>query len=262
MKNLLLFGIFIFLLNVCEGFKPQKEYVNIPSDFGINFKEVKLKTLDGYDLNSWVYEPQTVDSNTQTVLILNSDAGNMSYNIEYAANLQIRGYRVVTFDYRGFGKSSPFQYDSLDFYNNKLEIDCKTLVDYINSEFKSKPHLLALSLGSLVVLNSASKIDSLTANYIFEGGVFNPVAFLNRVEKYKRKKLKYNGLDLKKSSLLANHAILIFGGLQDNYSTVDDSIEFVKDNQSANLIVFNGNHLEGMRSLNEKYFDYISVILR
>lgn len=261
MKNLLLLGISIFLLNVCLGFKPKKEYVNIPSDFGINFKEIQLKTHDGYYLNTWVYEPQTVDSNTQTILILNSDAGNMSFNIEYAANLQIRGNRVVTFDYRGFGKSSPSQYDSLDFYSNKLEIDCKTLVDYINSEYNAKPHLLALSLGSLVVLNSASKIDSLTANYIFEGGVFNPMAFLHRVEKHKHKKLKHNGLELRKSSLLPSHHILIFGGLKDDYSTIDDSIEFVRNNPNTNLIVFNGNHLEGMRSLKEKYFDYISVML-
>ena len=58
MKNIIIFSISIFLLNVCEAFKPKKEYVNIPSDFGINFKEVKLKTPDGYNLNSWVYEPQ------------------------------------------------------------------------------------------------------------------------------------------------------------------------------------------------------------
>jgi hypothetical protein len=261
MKNAIIFGISIFMLNVCEGFKPQKEYVNTPADFGINFKEVKLKTNDGFELNTWVYEPQIVDSTTQTILMMNSDAGNMSYNIEYAANLQIRGFRVVTFDYRGFGKSSAFNYDSLDFYNNKLEIDGKTVIDYINETYKSKPHVMALSLGSLVLFNLADKIDALTNNYIIEGGVFNPSEFIKRVEKYKHKKLKYNGLNVEKLNFKNKHNILIFEGLKDQFSTVDDGLEFSRNNSHTNVIVYNGNHLEGMRTLNEKYFDYIQVAL-
>jgi hypothetical protein len=57
------------------------------------------------------------------------------------------------------------------------------------------------------------------------------------------------------------HNILIFEGLKDQFSTVDDGLEFSRNNSHTNVIVYNGNHLEGMRTLNEKYFDYIQVAL-
>jgi pimeloyl-ACP methyl ester carboxylesterase len=254
-KNICLI-IFILIVQLCFGFKPVRNYNFYPSDFGIKYTEIKIKTKDHIELNTWVYEPDILDSNTETILFLGPDAGNMSYYIEMAANFQYLGYRVVTFDYRGFGKSSLFNYDSLEFYNELLEIDSRALIDYINFHYNTKPNVLALSLGSLVIQNSYSEVKYRINKLIIEGGVFNPREYQKRIEKIKHRKLLDYIEPLEDFENVVNN-ILIIAGSEDKYSCLLDCLDVLKKSKLIEIIIYNGQHLEGVKILKAKYFDYI-----
>lgn len=130
LMNLVLFTCSI---NFVFGIKPDTNYVVTPDLFGLIYKEFQVKTADNYEINVWFYPSQYSISNDSikynnsnkivrkyevieyqrpTVIICNGDAGSMSYLIHYAQFLSTNGYNVVTFDWRGFGKSQGFTFDS------------------------------------------------------------------------------------------------------------------------------------------------------
>lgn len=142
MKNILTILICLFLFFYLESFSinPEKEYKAIPSDYGIIFKELSITTKEGLTLNAWFYPAQDTsgianqivgrvlpvpeelkkeekpysvlyDERMPTIIICDGDAGNMSYMIFYAYHFFTKGFNVLTFDWRGFGKSSDWQMD-------------------------------------------------------------------------------------------------------------------------------------------------------
>lgn len=259
-KNNFLLIIFILFIKSSYGFKPVNRYDYYPSDFGIKYNEIKIKTKDEIELVTWVYEPVISDLNTQTILFLGPDAGNMSNLIEMAAKFQNLGYRVVTFDYRGFGKSSRYSYDSLEFYNELLEIDCETLVDYVNFTYKGKPNVLALSIGSLVLFNMYDDIKFKINKLIVEGGVYNPKEYQKRIHEIKNKDLtKFNERPGYFQNII--NYTLILAASEDKYSTIADCIDVLNRSNMIEIIIYNGQHLEGVKILKIKYFEYIDRFL-
>ena len=70
--------------------------------------EGELRDLNG---NRRTYETQD-ETKRPTIIVCNGDADNMSYfQLYLAKSWTSRGFNVVTFDWRGFGKSSPFAMD-------------------------------------------------------------------------------------------------------------------------------------------------------
>ncbi|MBO8439829.1 MAG: alpha/beta fold hydrolase [bacterium] len=110
--------------------KQDRKYIRRPQNIGLIYKDLNVKTEDGYRIETWFFPAQampdssaasdtplpyaTIDTQRRpTVVICNGDAGNMSYiqlfmAMVYTAN----GLNVVTFDWRGFGESDEFPMDS------------------------------------------------------------------------------------------------------------------------------------------------------
>lgn len=260
MKKYYCFFFCLFFIKISFALKPDSTYINIPSDFGIPFKELVLNTTDNAKINTWIFEPNVSDSNTKNIIIVNSDAGNMSYNITYAAYLHYRGYRVIMFDYRGFGKSSPFKIDSLNFYYSEFEIDLMTVTKYVSKSYLNKPNILAFSFGTIVTLNLQNIDTSLFNKYIFDGLVSNPNELITRVQKIKNKKLNTYSFAKTINNIKDKNA-LIFVGVEDKFTTLNDATTFLKLNKNSELIIHSGNHLESAIKLNAKYFDYINAFL-
>ncbi len=87
-------------------------------------------TEDNYKLNSWIYEANPEKNKNKVIILSYPDAGNMSYFVYYAAILANAGYTVVTFNYRGFGKSDDFEIQQ----------------DYLYyTEFAIKSHLITIA---------------------------------------------------------------------------------------------------------------------
>lgn len=129
---------------------PDTTYIRKPEQLGLMYKDLDVYTADGYQIATWFFPAQDTisdadfaklnggkvpyqykyDSPSPTIIICNGDAGNMSYfQLAIASEMVLRGFNVVTFDWRGFGASSPFEMDRnylcytemLDDYNAVIE---------------------------------------------------------------------------------------------------------------------------------------------
>ena len=87
--------------------------------------EGELRDLNG---NRRTYETQD-ETKRPTIIVCNGDAGNMSYfQLYLAKSWTSRGFNVVTFDWRGFGKSSPFAMDRNYLCYTEMLKDYRTVV--------------------------------------------------------------------------------------------------------------------------------------
>lgn len=145
-RNFIIIIVFYFLQTFALGIKPDSVYAFTPQMRGMMYKEFQVKTPDNIRLNVWFYPAQellsddsikkyledehlereyVVDESIKkpTILICNGDANNMAYLLSYATFLCPNGYNVLTFDWRGFGKSQEWKFNE--------EIICKEfIIDY------------------------------------------------------------------------------------------------------------------------------------
>lgn len=131
MKKIILF-LSILLVEKSYAILPDTVYIREPESMGLMYKDLNVKTKDGYKIATWFFPAQNSISEPEieklngakreyklldnkrrpTIIICNGDAGNMSYFQLYLAEAwSNRGFNVVTFDWRGFGSSSPFAMD-------------------------------------------------------------------------------------------------------------------------------------------------------
>ena len=84
------------------SYSPVREVVYSPSDVGVAYDEVWLKSADGVALHGW-FVPGERDV---TFLWLHGNGGNIAYHLEHLRDLHANlGVGVLLFDYRGFGRS-------------------------------------------------------------------------------------------------------------------------------------------------------------
>lgn len=68
-------------------------------------REVTFDTADGLRLNGWLFAIERAELRG-TVIVFNGNAGNRAYRVPLATALVRRGFRVLLFDYRGFGDNA------------------------------------------------------------------------------------------------------------------------------------------------------------
>ncbi|MEY4935127.1 MAG: hypothetical protein RIS64_1486 [Bacteroidota bacterium] len=150
----------------CIGFaafagKPERKYEKTPAHFNLKYKQDSVSTADGVRLSVWDYEPVAKDSvkTLKPVIVMAyGDAGNMSYWIEQAGALVTAGYRVITFDYRGYGASDNFLINENQLYYNEFSDDLAAILDYTKSKYPNqKCGFYGLSMGTLVGVLALSK---------------------------------------------------------------------------------------------------------
>lgn len=128
---ILLIALFSGIGN-CHAIIPDTVYIRKPESMGLIYKNLEVITSDGYKIETWFFPAQSPLSESElrdlngnrrtyetqdetkrpTIIVCNGDAGNMSYfQLYLAKSWTSRGFNVVTFDWRGFGKSSPFAMD-------------------------------------------------------------------------------------------------------------------------------------------------------
>ena len=108
-KNILLLLFGLALLNGCMYlqqpsmiFFPDATLDQIPTDWGLGYEDVFLKTEDGVRLHGW-YIPR--HGSQQTLLFFHGNAGNIAHRGASVAIFHRLGLNVFIFDYRGYGKS-------------------------------------------------------------------------------------------------------------------------------------------------------------
>jgi len=147
-------AIFVLMISSMMYFSafslnPVKDYATTPSDYGMDYHSIRIKTSDNVELQAWFFK--ATDKKSRKVIILSDDGdGNMADLIELASNFLSLGYYVLTYDYRGFGNSDAFEINKNFFIYNQFEKDLNAAIDYVKKDYASlKPlHLYGIGIGA------------------------------------------------------------------------------------------------------------------
>jgi uncharacterized protein len=105
--NLWVFLVLIGQMFGCNGlfYQPLASQVLTPTKFELDYREGSVPS-GNETLAYWVISSSKERATRGTVVHFHGNAENMTTHFLYVAWLAEFGYRVVTFDYRGYGKSS------------------------------------------------------------------------------------------------------------------------------------------------------------
>jgi uncharacterized protein len=95
----------IILLEGCTSFifQPSRQFVITPDAIGVSYEDIYLKASDGIVLHGWrLYADRPARG---TVLFFHGNGENISTHMANVYWLVDKGYDVLLFDYRGYGKS-------------------------------------------------------------------------------------------------------------------------------------------------------------
>lgn len=130
---------------------PTREYEFVPTDVGLDYEELVLKTSDGESLSAW-YVP--VADSKGTVIFFHGNAGNMGHRVHTLAHFHRLGVNVIIFDYRGFGESSGRPSE------NGTYADAEAVWKYVvetRGESPGRVVLFGRSLGGAVAIELAAR---------------------------------------------------------------------------------------------------------
>lgn len=254
MKQLLLIFLLAF---TCSAYaiNPEREYRWTPDKIGLNYSEYQVQTPDNYSINVWEYSrPDSIESD-RTIILVGTDAGNMGYLVWQAEVFAKKGFRVISFDYRGFGSSSDFPIENDFLFHKEFAVDLDTVIRTTKEKFPSDIiGLYALSMGTHVSLRSNEKVEFLIA----EGFYHDPLIVVERIKVNKDKTIL-----LPEGAKPINHLeqripTLIFSASNDDITMTEDAKAFAKSN-NVSIIEFEGDHLRGMNVFTkEEYGDEYS----
>ncbi len=238
--------IFTFSFSLGFGMKPKKDYVYTPKEFDFSYKELKIKTIDNFEINIWDITPKSNLKNT-TIIICGTDAGNMSYFIGQALNLANEGYNVITFDYRGFGHSQDFKVDTVNLlFHNEFLLDFEVAVEHAKKMYpKNKVGSLGFSMGGYFPLITKMKLDFIMA----DSPLISPKIFLQRLAE-------------PDVTLPSNYLEPIAKKVPQLYFIgKDDKFLLMNDIPTDFAILFKGNHLGAELILKDKFYAMIDSFL-
>lgn len=87
-----------------QFFHPDATTYTLPAQFGLRAQAVSIDGPQGSTLHGWWLPAEGTPKGT--VLHLHGNAGNISTHLPMVAWLPHAGFNLLTFDYRGFGRSS------------------------------------------------------------------------------------------------------------------------------------------------------------
>ncbi len=185
MKRALLFILF-GLTTAAKAINPEREYKWTPDMRGLKYSEYQVMTTDNFTINVWEYGlPDSVKSN-RTIILVGTDAGNMSYLIWQAKAFVSKGFRVIAFDYRGFGKSSDFAINKDFLFYTEFGLDLNSVIRAAREKYPTvKIGLYSLSMGTHVSLWRKEKVDFSIA----EGFYHDPQKVVSELKLIKEKPL-------------------------------------------------------------------------
>jgi hypothetical protein len=140
MKSLIISILAVFVTLSAMSLNPKREYEVTPADYGMDFLKVTFEADDGVEIFGWFFK--SPDPKSRKVVILSDDGeGNMADLIEIASNFISLGYNVLSYDYRGFGKSADFEIKKSFFIYSQFAKDLNAAIDWVRMEYPSLRNL-------------------------------------------------------------------------------------------------------------------------
>jgi fermentation-respiration switch protein FrsA (DUF1100 family) len=153
--------VIIFAMNFPFGtdlvrkylFFPQAAWDDSPENWGLDYEEVQIPAGPTVRL-SGLWFPQE-GKNKGTILLSHGNAGNISHRLFKIAPLVKKGFQVLLYDYRGYGKSTGEIRSESDLYE-----DGDAAFGWLVTEKKADPSeivLLGESVGCAIALETATR---------------------------------------------------------------------------------------------------------
>jgi fermentation-respiration switch protein FrsA (DUF1100 family) len=120
---------------------PTHDVPATPKDWGYKYEEVDFKSKDGTALHAW-FVPAPGAKAKATVVFSHGNAGSIGHHLGFAMWFVDAGYNVLTYDYRGFGKSGG-KVDrrgmlddvraAFDYVSTRADVNAERLISYGHS---------------------------------------------------------------------------------------------------------------------------------
>ena len=270
MKTCLLLLLLLLTTLPAWALRPSRDYVYTPDSLGLPYHTVRIETPDHTQLYSWIIEPQAGTDQHTTIVVAAGDADNMGQLLFHARMLANVGYRVLLFDYRGFGHSSDFAIDPQRLYYAEFITDLRAALRYARQQFpQGRTGLYGFSMGTIMATHVAAtdQPDFLLG----EGYVADPVALVAAIKQAKNKIVMLPAEAATYTELLPRIKcpMLLVSGTKDVNTTLADSTRIMRaarPRQRRELLTFDGAHGEGLTALSSKPEDpgdlYAAAVLR
>lgn len=246
----ILFFLLLFSFNSVYSINPDREYIRTPDSVKWNYQQLDINTRDGFRLNTWIYEAKPENDKDTVLILAYPDAGNMSYFVYHAAILANAGYTVVTFDYRGFGKSQDFEIQKEFLYYKEFAWDLEAVVETISKEIPNKKlGIWAMSMGTTIASRAYPQIKGQIDFIIGEGFVTNPDGIVDYYkEKGKEILLPESSDEFKISLESIDCPLLILTASNDKVTTHGSAIILQKKlGDNCEISRYEGEHLTGFQ---------------
>ena len=123
---------------------PTRDEPATPASWGLKFESIHFKSADNTALHGWFIpaKNKSAKSAKATVVFSHGNAGSIGHHLGFCTWLVEAGFNVITYDYRGFGKSggSPDRRGMIDdvkaafaYARKRPDIDAGRLVSYGHS---------------------------------------------------------------------------------------------------------------------------------
>ena len=223
--------------------------------------EVWLRTSDNENLNGWFFSSTTQPSQA-TIIYFHGNGGNIR-NIGWVGErLAARGFDVLLFDYRGYGKSSGNSYSEQGIYR-----DADAAYDYIAGTRGIQPAHIVLygqSLGTTAVADIASRRPC--GAIILESGLSSArdmTAKLLPTALHWVHFFTLNRFDSKGKLAQVHCPVLVTHGDPDPViPTVQGRALYAAANEPKQLLIFPGSGHNVFGSGGNAYLDVISEFIR
>jgi pimeloyl-ACP methyl ester carboxylesterase len=123
---------FLLSYSTLWALSPKKKYDHTPHDLHMVYEKLTIPTNDGFSLNAWYFPSSLGD---QLMIISHDGVGNMGDYLERVRILVQYGFSVITYDYRGYGKSSPFKIDPYSYIYKEFYTDFDAVYNFCNVKF-------------------------------------------------------------------------------------------------------------------------------
>ncbi|MDX2002158.1 MAG: alpha/beta hydrolase [Chitinophagales bacterium] len=133
--RLIIFLLVVSCLNAW-ALAPRATYSHMPEEFDMPYEPFEVMTADSATLTGWFFSPKSM--NNRVILVCHDGQGNMSDYLERVDFLVNLDFNVILFDYRGYGKSSPFKIDTMQYIYPEFAEDVRTMIKF-GREYSSYP---------------------------------------------------------------------------------------------------------------------------
>jgi len=138
-------------------YRPDHNIDTDPSDAGLTFEDITLKTPDGETLQAWFVPAHNASrTNPPVILFCHGNGGDLGNRVETLQVFHSMGFSTLAFDYRGYGKSSGTPSEQGTY------TDAMTAWNHLTKERKIAPEAIIIygrSLGGAVACQLATQVN-------------------------------------------------------------------------------------------------------